>query len=270
VPSRVVLYLALLVVALFTTGPFLWMLSTALKTSGNVFAYPPQLLPIPPTLDNFIDIWNIVPIARWTVNSVIIAVVGTGLQMLINAMAGYALARYKIPGAKLILLLLLAMYMLPTTTNFLVNFLTIRRLGLTNNLIAVFLPALATIFGIFLMRQAFLGIPQELEDAARIDGAGEWMIFWRVMLPLVGPPLATMGIFSFVGLWNEFFWPLIVLQDQSKYPLALGVRYLDSAFVANTRYVMAGGIITIIPILLVFVFAQRYFMSGITSGAVKG
>jgi putative chitobiose transport system permease protein len=264
------LYLALILVALFTTGPFLWMLSTALKSSGSVFTYPPQLLPLPPTLENFREIWQIVPLARWTLNSVIVAVAGTALQVLINAMAGYALARFKLPGSRLILFVLLVMYMLPTTTNFLVNFLTIRRLGLTNNLIAVFLPSLATIFGIFLMRQAFLGIPQDLEDAARIDGAGEWTIFRRVMLPLVGPPLATMGIFSFVGLWNEFFWPLIVLTDETKYPLALGVRYLDSAFVANTRYVMAGGIITIIPILLVFVFAQRYFMSGITSGAVKG
>jgi putative chitobiose transport system permease protein len=268
--STILLYLVLIVVALFTTGPFLWMLSTALKTSGNVFTNPPQLLPIPPTLQNFREIWQIVPVARWTMNSVIIAFAGTGLQMLINAMAGYGLARFRLPGARLILLLLLAMYMLPTTTNFLVNFLTIRRLGLTNNLIAVFLPSLATIFGIFLMRQAFLSIPQELEDAARIDGAGEWTIFRRVMLPLVGPPLATMGIFSFVGLWNEFFWPLIVLTDQNKFPLALGVRYLDNAFVANTRYVMAGGIITMLPILAVFIFAQRYFMRGATAGAVKG
>lgn len=270
VAGTVLLYTLLVVVALFTTGPFLWMLSTALKSSGSVFTYPPQLVPWPITFANFIEIWRIVPIARWTVNSVIIAVAGTGLQMLINSMAGYALARFKLPGAKLILFVLLIMYMLPTTTNFLINFLTIRRLNLTNNLIAVFLPSLATIFGIFLMRQAFLSIPQELEDAARIDGAGEWRIFTRVMLPLVGPPLATMGIFSFVGLWNEFFWPLIVLTDSAKYPLALGVRYLDSQFVSNTRYVMAGGLITMLPILIVFIVAQRYFMSGATAGAVKG
>jgi len=270
IATKLLLYVMLAAVALFTMGPFLWMLSTALKNTGSVFAYPPQLLPYPITFQNFIDIWNIVPIGRWTINSLIIAVIGTGAQIVINSMAGYGLARFRLPGAKIILFLLLAMYMLPTTTNFLVNFLTLRRLGLTNTLTGVYLPTLATIFGIFLMRQAFLGIPQELEDAARIDGAGEWTIFRRVMLPLVGPPLATMGIFSFVGFWNEFFWPFIVLTDQTKYPLAIGVRYLDSQFVANTRYVMAGGIITIVPILLVFIFAQRYFMSGITTGAVKG
>jgi putative chitobiose transport system permease protein len=268
--SRILLYTALIFVALFTTGPFLWMLSTALKTSGSVFTRPPELLPVPPTLQNFIEVWNAVPMLRWLINSVVITVVGTGLQMLINAMAGYALARFSLPGERIILFVLLVMYMLPTTTNFLVNFLTIRELRLNNNLIAVFLPMLATIFGIFLMRQAFLGIPQDLEDAARIDGAGEWTLFVRVMLPLVGPPLATMGIFSFVGFWNEFFWPLVVLTNEKLYPLALGVRYLNSAFVANTRWVVAGAVITMIPTLVVFVFAQRYFIRGATAGAIKG
>ena len=269
--TKIVLYILLLMAAIFTTGPFLWMLSTALKTSGGVFTRPPQLLPIPPTLTNFVEVWNVVPMGRWTINSISISVLGTAGQIIINAMAGYALARFRLPGSRFILFALLVMYMLPTTTNFLVNFLTIRDLGLTNTLVAVFLPSLASIFGIFLMRQAFLNVPQDLEESARMDGANEWDIFWRVMLPLVIPSLATMGIFSFVGLWNEFFWPLIVLTgDQTLYPLALGVRFLNSSFVANTRWVMAGGVITMLPTLIVFIAAQRYFISGATAGAVKG
>ncbi|NOK60422.1 MAG: ABC transporter permease subunit [Chloroflexi bacterium AL-W] len=269
--TKIVIYILLIAAALFTTGPFLWMLSTALKTSGGVFTRPPQLLPIPPTLINFVEVWNVVPMGRWAINSVSISVIGTAGQIIINAMAGYALARFRLPGSRFILFSLLVMYMLPTTTNFLVNFLTIRSLGLTNTLVAVFLPSLASIFGIFLMRQAFLNVPNDLEESARIDGANEWDIFWRVMLPLVIPSLATMGIFSFVGLWNEFFWPLIVLTgDDTLFPLALGIRYLNSAFVANTRWVMAGGVITMIPTLIVFIAAQRYFISGAMAGAVKG
>lgn len=264
-----IIYLLLIFVCIFMIGPFLWMLSTALKTSGNVYTWPPQLIPKPPSLQNFIEIWKLVPLSRWTLNSAYVAILGTFLNIIVNTLAAYPLARLNFPGKNLIMILLVTFYMLPHTANFIVNYLTLKSLHLTNTLNGVFITGIANIFGIFMIRQAYLAIPKELEESARLDGASEFTIWRKIMLPLVLPSIATLGIFTFVGYWNEFFWPLIVINKYEKYTLALGLKYLDSQFVANTRYVMAGGVFSIIPIIIIFLFAQRYYITGLTSGAIK-
>jgi len=164
---------------------------------------------------------------------------------------------------------ILATLMLPEHIGLIVNFVTMTRLRLVDTYASVYLPSIASIFGIFLLRQAYLSIPQELEDAARMDGAGDLLIWWRVMLPLIAPALATLAIFQFVAFWNSFLWPIIILKTPDKYPLAAGLLYLRGLFAHNTRFIAAGTIIATLPIVVVFLFTQRYFMRGITAGAIR-
>ena len=196
-------------------------------------------------------------------------VAGVGANLLLCALAAYPLARLRFPGRNLIFFVLLSTLMLPAHVGLIVNFVTLRRLGLIDTYAAVVLPSAVSVFGIFLLRQQYLSVPQELEDAARIDGASELGIWRRVMLPLIAPGLATLAIFEFVAFWNSFLWPLIVLKSPEKYPLAVGLLYLSGLFAHNTRLVAAGAVLMTVPILIVFVFTQRYFMRGLTLGALR-
>ena len=203
------------------------------------------------------------------VNTLLITGAGVGLNLLLCSLAAYPLARMRFPGRNLIFFTLLATLMLPSHVGLIVNFVTLTRLHLIDTYTAVVLPSAVSVFGIFLLRQQYLSIPQELEDAARIDGASELGIWWRVMLPLIAPGLATLAIFEFVAFWNSFLWPLIVLKSPEKYPLAVGLLYLSGLFAHNTRLIAAGAVMMTIPIIVVFLFTQRYFMRGITLGAIR-
>ncbi len=265
------LYLLLGLVTLFSIGPFLWILSTSLKPlEDNLYKYPPELFPSRLSLDSFVKVFDFITWGN-VLNSTLIAVGGTVLNLLFCSMAAYPLARYNFPGKRTVMGVLLMVLMLPLYTSLVVNFITIKALNLQNSLPGVILPTAITVFGIFLLRQGYLVVPKELEDAGRVDGASEWRIWWQLMLPLIGPSLATLGVFTFVENWNNFLWPLIVLTDPDKFPLTLALQTMaNNAFTSNARSVAAGTILTMLPILVIFLAAQRFFISGVTSGGVKG
>lgn len=250
-------------------GPFYWLAITSISGSGDVYAFPPHLVPTQPTLQNYAQVWHAVPMGRFFLNTLVIVFFGTTLTMIISALAGYPLARMNFRGKSLIFFGLIATLMLPEEAMLIVNFLTCSRLGLANTYAGVFLPSVASVFGIFLLRQAYLSIPKELEDAARIDGCGSVALWWRIMLPLAAPSLATLGVFAFVGYWNSFLWPLIILKDTNMYPLSVGLTWLSGTFSTNFRIVAAGAVLAMLPTLIVFVAMQRYFTKGLISGIGK-
>jgi putative chitobiose transport system permease protein len=262
-------FLGMTALAVVTTFPFLWLLATSLRASGTVFGFPPVLIPRPPTVANFTGVWDTMPIGRFALNTVYITAVGIILTLATSALAGYPLARMRFPGRDLIFYTIVGSLMLPQHVGLILNFVTLIHLHLVDTYAAVYLPGVASIFGIFLLRQAYLVIPQDIEDAARIDGADEMRLWAQVMLPLVTPALATLAIVEFTGYWNSFLWPLIVLKSPDRYPLAVGLLYLSGLFAHNTRYIAAGAVLITLPVIAVFILLQRYFLRGIMLGAVK-
>ena len=262
-------YLGLTALAVITTFPFLWLLATALRATGTVFAFPPVLIPRPATLANFAGVWETMPVGRFFLNTAYITGMGIALTLATSALAGYPLARMRFPGRDVIFYAIIGSLMLPQHVGLILNFVTMMRLHLVDTYAAVYLPSVASIFGIFLLRQAYLVIPQEIEDAARIDGAGDLRLWAQVMLPLVTPALATLAIVEFTGYWNSFLWPLIVLKSPDHYPLAVGLLYLSGLFAHNTRYIAAGAVLMTLPVIVVFLLLQRYFLRGIVLGAVR-
>ncbi|KUJ82978.1 carbohydrate ABC transporter permease [Microbulbifer flavimaris] len=264
-------YLALALVALLTMGPFLWLLSTALKSgSENIFQYPPSLLPAQPTLENFWRVIDTQPFLLYLKNSVLVAGLAVAANLIFASLAAYPLARMEFRGKNLIFILLLSSMMIPFQLLMIPVYNIAINLGLQNSYLGLVLPHACTAFGVFLMRQAFLGIPRALEESAMIEGLSRLQIWWHVLLPLVKPSLATLAVFSFIGVWGDFLWPLIILDDPGYYTLPLGVNRLANTFSMDWRLVAAGAVFSILPILAVFVFSQKYFIEGAMRGAVKG
>jgi len=261
-------YLLLGGIALLCVFPFWWTLVTALSTEGNIFAYPPTFWPKSPSLANFEEVFRVIPILSFLKNSILIAVFTVFWKLVLCSMAAYPLARLHFRGRKLVFGLILATLVLPSEVNFLVNFITVTKLSLVDTYTGVILPNVVTAVAILLLKQAFEEVPQDLIDAARVDGASEWTIFSRIMLPLIAPWLATVGILTAVEAWNEYIWPSIVMSKPDEFPLSVGVLYLRGTFGSSTRVIAAGTIITILPTLAAFLFTQRYFMRGM-DGAVK-
>jgi len=262
----------MIALALFLTGPFLWLTSTSLKSGQDVYRLESfrDFFPTSPTLENFKEVIKQMPqLPLFFLNTIIIVILGIFFNLLLASLAAYPLARLDFPGKNFIFILILSTLMLPAQANMIVNFITIRKIGLYDTLAAVVMPGLVTAFGIFLMRQAYIVIPNELEDAARIDGCGEFAIWYKIMLPLTRPALATLAIFTFVAFWNTFMWPLVILQSKELYPLAVGLTYLMNTFDTNFRLVAAGSVLSMIPVLIVFIAMQRHFIKGITAGAIK-
>lgn len=264
-------YFILTILAGITVLPFVWTLSTSLKSpSEPVFSNPPKFIPENITFQNFIDVWNTLPIPQYLWNSVIITFFGVVLPLLFASLAGFALARINFKGNKFIFILIVATMMIPVEASMIPIYLIISELNLIGTYTGVILPGAVNAFGIFLMRQAFKNIPKEVEESAIIDGANVFQIWWRVLLPMTKPVLATLTILSFIAAWNSFLWPLLILKDSSMYPITLGLYRLESAFAANTRQVATGTIIALIPILIVFLSLQRHFIDSSSSGSVKG
>lgn len=257
--------------AILFLGPFYWLVVTALKGPGqNVFSYPPQLLPLPPGLASFYDLWQVGPFHRYIFNSAFTAIMVVLANLLFCSMGAYPLARMHFPGRDIIFYLILATLMIPFEVTLIPAFTIVSKLQWIDTYQALIVPAAVSPFGIFLMRQAFLTIPRELEEAARIDGAGDFRIYWQVMLPLAAPSLATVAIFTFVAEWNSLLWPVIVLKSQEMQTLPIAITFLDSNFYGGWRQIAAGSVLSILPILAVFLAAQRYFISGLTTGSLKG
>ncbi len=266
-------YTILILVAILSIYPFLWTLRTSLSTSGGIFEFPPSLIPNEASLKNFITVTEIVPILRQALNSLIICFFGVVGAIIVAALGAYPLAKMKFFGRDMIFYALIATLVLPNEAGLIVNFITVSRLNLlaseVGQFAAVILPAFGSVANVFLMRQAYLGIPAELLEASRIDGASELRIWWSIMLPLTMPTIAAVSILQFVAFWNSFLWAFIVMRDRNLYPLSAGMLDLSGAFATNTRAISAGAVIMMIPILIVFLFFQRYFMRGL-EGAVKG
>jgi len=266
---RILYYLLLTVGAAVFVFPFLLLLSTALKSPGqSVFGFPPDLIPKPPSL-HFIQLaWNTIPFPRYLTISAMLVVVTIPLYLLVTLLAAYPLARMRFRFKQLFFYLILSTMFLPGEVLLVPRFLVVSRLHLADTFAALILPGLIGAFGTILLRRAFEGIPMELEDAARLDGANEWQIFAKVMLPQVRAALATLSIFSFVSVWNSFLWPLVVLKDPDKYPVALGLAYLSGIGGTDIRTVAAGTVITVIPIVIFFISTQKFFVEGM-KGAIK-
>ncbi|WP_341527385.1 carbohydrate ABC transporter permease [Nostoc sp. UHCC 0302] len=265
------MYLILGAIALVTLFPLLWLISTALKSpTENILQSPPQLLPSQPTLDNFFSVWQSLPFGQYLYNSTLVAVLTVGLNLLFCALAAYPLARLSFVGRDWIFIAIVSTIMIPFQIVMIPLYILTVQLGLRNTYLGMIFPSLASAFGIFLLRQAFMSVPKEIEEAARMDGSSELGLWWYIMLPAIRPALVTLAIFVFIGAWSDFLWPLIVIQDENLYTLPLGVAKLAGTFSLDWRLVAAGSIISIAPVLAIFLFLQRYIVPTETGSGVKG
>ncbi|NDJ24146.1 ABC transporter permease subunit [Nostoc sp. B(2019)] len=265
------MYALLGAIALVTLFPLLWLISTALKSpTENILQSPPQLLPSQPTLDNFSGVWNSLPFGQYLYNSTVVSVLTVSLNLLFCALAAYPLARLSFVGRDWIFIAIVSTIMIPFQIVMIPLYILTVQLGLRNTYLGMIFPSLASAFGIFLLRQAFMSVPKEIEEAARMDGSSELGLWWHVMLPAIRPALVTLAIFVFIGAWSDFLWPLIVIQDENLYTLPLGVAKLAGTFSLDWRLVAAGSIISIAPVLLLFLFLQRYIVPTETGSGVKG
>lgn len=265
------MYVLLSAIAFVMLFPLLWLISTSLKSPAeNIFQSPPQLLPSQPTFQNFITVWQSKPFGQYLFNSTVVAVVTVSLNLLFCSLAAYPLARLNFRGRDLIFASIISTIMIPFQIVMIPLYILTVQLGLKNTYLGVIFPGIASAFGIFLLRQAFQGVPKELEEAARIDGCSELGLWWNVMLPAVRPALVTLAIFVFIGSWSDFLWPLIVLDREEYYTLPLGVATLAGTFSLDWRLIAAGSVISIAPVLLFFLLMQRYIVPTDTGSGVKG
>ncbi|GAA1364333.1 carbohydrate ABC transporter permease [Streptomyces beijiangensis] len=264
-------YLLLLAVFAVLVGPFLWQLSTSLKgPAEDIYSYPPKLLPSDPTLDNYAKVADLIPVWDFALNSLKVAVANVLTNCVGAALAGYALARLKFKGRGIAMVAFVTAMLVPVESIIIAQFMTMRDLQLNNTLTGVVLPGCIGALNVLLMRNAFANIPYEIEEAAYCDGANAWQRFTRIALPAVKGTIAVVAIFSFMGAWDDFLWPLIVLSDQSKFTLTIGLDYLHGTFANNQRLVAAGTVIAVAPLIVLFACLQRYFFRGVGEGAVKG
>jgi len=264
------LYLLLTVAVVAVAAPFVWMVLGSLKPTSELRQMPPTWWPQNPSLDNFTQLFSQLSFGRYFFNSTVVALVVTVGNMLFCSMLGYALAMLNFRGKNLVFVGVLAMLMIPGVVTFVPQFVLVANAGLVDTLPGLFLPFLAAPFGVFLMRQYILGLPRDLLDAARVDGAGELRIFARIILPLCGPALATLGILTFLGSWNNFLWPLVVAQTEDTYtlPVALAL-FAKGQNSTNYGLLLAGATVVVIPILLLFLAFQRKFIEGIATTGIK-
>jgi multiple sugar transport system permease protein len=261
---------ALLVLAMLSLAPLLWMVSVSFMPRGEASHFPPPFLPSSATLENYRDLFARTGMASNFANSLLVSMAITLLSLLVNTMAGYAFAKLRFRGRERVFQLLLAALVVPAQVAMLPLFLLMKQLGLVNSYWGVIIPGMAGVFGIFLVRQYARGIPDDLIEAARIDGAGELRIFWQVVLPMLKPVLATLAVFTFMAAWNDFMWPLIVLTDQERYTLPVALAALSREHIMDVELMMAGAVVTVLPVLLLFLLLQRYYIQGLLLGSVKG
>jgi multiple sugar transport system permease protein len=267
--ATVLLHAVLVLGAVLTLLPLLWMVSASLMPTGEATAVPPRLLPSTPTLEHYRVRFGRGNLARALLNSAVLASAVTLIALLLNSLAGYGFAKFRFAGRDRIFRVLLAALVIPAQVTMLPLFLMLHGLGLVNTYAGVIVPGMASIFGIFLVRQQALGVPDSLLDAARVDGAGELRIYRSLVLWLLAPVLVTLAVFTFMGTWNDFLWPLIVLADRDLYTLPVALANLAGEHVQDTELMMAGAVLTILPVLVLFVFLQKYYVAGIMAGGVK-
>ena len=268
---RVLQLVLLILLALLVLAPLLWLVSTSLKgPAENIFSSPPALLPESPSLDAYARLFRDSPLTTYLLNSTVVSALAVAANLLFCSLAAYPLARMRFAGRGLVLGLVVATILIPFQVVMIPLYLLMVQLGLRNTLMALVIPQAATAFGLYLLRQSFLGVPKDLEEAARIDGCsrlGEW---WNVMIPAARADLITLAMFVFIGTWSDFLWPLVILDDPALYTLPLGLQQLSSSFSLDWRVVAAGSVVSILPVLLLFVLLQKFILPSSTSDAVKG
>lgn len=269
---RVLQYAAMILIIAVMVLPFVWMLSTSLKAQQYILKMPPQLIPDPLTFESYAILSDRIALVRTMFNSVFVALATTVGQILVSAMAAFAFARMTWRGRDVVFLLYLATMMIPSIVLVLPQFILVRSLGWMNSYAALIFPGLFSAFGTFLLRQSFRTLPKDFEEAAFVDGANYFTIFWRIILPLSKPALATLAIFSFMGSWNSYLWPLFVARQPQVTTLPVALATLQGGPSALTEWniVMAGSVVAVLPILLVYLLAQRWFVSGVVSSGIKG
>ncbi|WP_338552703.1 carbohydrate ABC transporter permease [Paenibacillus sp. KS-LC4] len=268
--TKITIYSILSVAALFWLLPVLWVVISALKTNTDLYSYPPKLWPQPLTFEHFTAAFNKGNFGLYFKNSTIVTLSSTILLLLINSMAGFALAKYRFRGSSIILIGFISTLMIPIEVIMIPIFKVLSALGMYNSMLAIIIPPAATPTGVFLMRQYLLTVPDELLEAARMDGAGEWKIYWSIILPIAKPILAVLAIFSFMWRWDDFLWPLIAISDPAKYTIQLALSNFIGEYSVDWGSLLAMSVITMIPVLIVFLVFQRYFVSGMITSGMKG
>lgn len=268
--GKLVAYILLTLGALIMIVPFIWMLSTSLKDQQQLFAWPPNWFPNPFVWSNYTEVFSKINFGLYGLNTLKITAIVTIGRLILCSMAGYAFARMKFPGKNFLFLLTLATMMISSQITVIPNFVIMRYLGLVDTHLGVILPQLADGFSIFLMRQFFLTFPYELEDAAKLDGCNPFMFYIRILIPNSKPILATLAVMTFQGVWNDFFWPLVMLTSPEKRTLAVGLSYLVGQYTTRWDLQMAGSVLTVLPILILFFLLQKYFVQSIKMTGLKG
>jgi multiple sugar transport system permease protein len=268
--SSVAVNLATALVALLVLAPLLWMVSVSLMARGEASTFPPPLLPSAPTLEHYRALFVDYGVGRYLLNSAFLAAAATALALIFTLPAGYAFGKLRFRGRERIMQALVGALVIPGQIGMLPLFLLLKYMGLVNSYAGALVPWLAGIFGVFLVRQYALSVPDEMIEAGRVDGASEWQIFRLIVLPALKPVIVTLAIFVFLGSWNDFIWPLIILSDQDLYTLPVALAALSREHVQDNELMMAGSVITTLPVLILFLALQRYYLSGLMAGSVKG
>lgn len=262
-------YVVLTIGALTMLIPFIWMMSTSFKPQSETISFPPRLFPSNPTLENYIDVWDRLNIARLYWNTLFITVIKTTINIYVSSLVGYIFGKFQFRGRDFLFYLVLSTWIIPFEVYMIPLYIMMVTFGLGNTYWALIIPELSSAYAVFLFRQFMFTIPNDLIDAARIDGAGEWYIYHRIIIPLARPVLATLIAFYFMWNWNDFLWPLIVITTSDKYVLSLGLAVFVQEFGTQHGLVMAGAALAIIPVLIIFLFMQRYIIEGITLTGLK-
>ncbi|CAM3815813.1 carbohydrate ABC transporter permease [Aeromicrobium ponti] len=268
--KRIPLYAFLILGSVGMLVPFVWMILSALKPNNEIFTSPPTFLPKDPNWGNFVEAWGSGDFTQYFINTSIISVLTTVITLFICSLAGYTFAKFNFMGKKVLFLLFLGTMMIPMQVIMIPIFLMMSKIGLLNSYWSVILPLVANAYGVFLMRQFMSTIPTELMEAARIDGCSEFRIFWQIILPLTKPALVTLGILTFLGAWNEFLWPLIMLDSPDMMTLQVALTQFQGQYEVKWNLLMAASALSMIPIALIFIVFQRYLVEGIASSGVKG
>ena len=267
---RVLLYIVLILIAVIMVVPFLWMLSTSLKTQYDAVKIPPVWIPDPPQWENYVKLFTEQPMFQFMLNTIKIVFFVVLGQLFFSSLAAYSFARISFKGRNVVFFFYIATLMVPGQVTMIPTYLMFAKAGLTDNHLALILPAFFSAFGVFLLRQFFMSLPRELEEAAEIDGCNPFMTYWRIMLPLVVPAMLTLGVFTLMNTWNDYMGPLIYLSSPEKYMMTLGIAYFKGVYTTQWNLVMAGSIVSVVPILIAYLCAQKYFIEGIAFSGVKG
>ena len=265
----VIFHLMMIIVAAITLLPFFWMISASFMQTGEASLFPPRFIPSKATFDQYLFLFQRMNLGRAFLNSMILAISVTIVSLIVNSMAGFAFAKFAFRGKRPLFVFLLSSMIIPGQVTMLPVFFLLNKLGLLNTYFGIIFPGMASIFAIFLINQYLKGIPDSLLEAARIDGAGDFAVYWRIILPLAKPVLVTLALFTFMGTWNDFLWPLIVMTREDMYTLPVALANLLGEHAPDPELMMAGSVITVLPVLVVFMVLQRYYIQGILIGGIK-